>query len=90
MHGNCLVKFFCFWGDVFASVTLVMIVADRGMPLNPMHQYMLGATQLASSFAEKDLGVLVDTKLNMSQKCAFVAKKANGILGCLRTSVASR
>jgi len=29
-----------------------------------MHQYMLGATQLKSSFAENDLGVLVDTKLN--------------------------
>ncbi|KAK4831696.1 hypothetical protein QYF61_018748 [Mycteria americana] len=57
---------------------------------NPMHQYVLGATQLESSFAEKDLGVLVDTKLNMSHQCALVAKKANGILGCTRRSVASR
>ncbi|KAK4828615.1 hypothetical protein QYF61_000067 [Mycteria americana] len=54
-----------------------------------MHQYMVGATQLGSSLAEKDLGVLVDTKLNMSQQCAFVANKANGILGCIRRSVAS-
>ncbi|PKU39972.1 rna-directed dna polymerase from mobile element jockey- hypothetical protein [Limosa lapponica baueri] len=34
---------------------------------NPMHQYMLGAAQLESSLAEKDPGVLMDTKLNISQ-----------------------
>ncbi|KAK4808476.1 hypothetical protein QYF61_005793 [Mycteria americana] len=41
----------------------------------PMHKYMLVATQLESSFAEKDLGILLDTKLNMSQQFSFAAKK---------------
>jgi len=34
---------------------------------NPMRQHMLGTTQLKSSLAEKDLWMLLDTKLNMSQ-----------------------
>lgn len=32
-----------------------------------LNQYALGTTQVESSFAEKDLGVLVVTKLNVSQ-----------------------
>ena len=32
------------------------------------------------SSAEKDLGVLMDNSLAMSQECALVAKKINGAL----------
>jgi len=55
-----------------------------------MHQYRLGANHPENSFAEKDLRVPVGTKMNTSQKCALVAKKANSILCCIRKMITSR
>jgi len=57
---------------------------------NPVQQYMLGTNRMKSSFAEKDLGVVVHNKLTMSQHCTLLAKKVNSILGCMRKSVARR
>ena len=53
---------------------------------NPMQHYRLGAQCFKSCAEEKDLGMLVDAWLNMSQHFAQMSKKANGVLVCIRNS----
>jgi len=44
----------------------------------------------AARCGKKDLGLLVGARLNTSQQCAHVAKKANNILACIRNGAANK
>ena len=49
-----------------------------------MHaSYMLGGVQLGGSVVEKDLGVLVDHKLNNGMQCQAAVSKASKVLSCI-------
>jgi len=58
---------------------------------SPMQRYRLEEERVVGKLPDgEDLGLLAGSWLNMSQQCAQVAKKANDIPPCVRSSVASR
>ena len=57
---------------------------------NPKQKYRLGGEWRESCHEEKDLGVSVDERLNMSWQRVLAAQKANCTLGCIKRSMTSR
>ena len=56
---------------------------------SPGYTYRLGNKRLESSLVERDIRVLVNGKLNMSQQCALAAKRANYVLGSIKHCIAA-
>lgn len=54
------------------------------------YKYKLGEQRLENSLVERDLGVLVGSRLSMSQECALSAKRANCILWFIKHSKTSQ
>ena len=57
---------------------------------NSHYQYKLEDERIGHSPVKKVLGVLVDSKPDMSQQCAVAAQNTNRILSCIKSSMASR
>ncbi|TRZ23724.1 hypothetical protein HGM15179_003375, partial [Zosterops borbonicus] len=56
---------------------------------SPKNNFRLGSEWKETSPGEKDLGLLADEQLDMTQQCVLAVKKAVCILGCVKSSVAS-
>ena len=57
---------------------------------NPRQQYCIGDNILSVVEEEKDLGVIIQNDLKVSQQCSKVVKIANQILGMIRKSFQNR
>lgn len=56
----------------------------------PLHQERLGSSCWNAPLQKRTWGILVDTKVDMSQKQDPAEKQTNGILSCIRKNGASR
>ena len=57
---------------------------------NKQYNYKLGDKELKKSVKEKDLGVVVDSKMKFSEQCSVAVKSANSTLGMIRRHIKSR
>ncbi|KAJ7423815.1 hypothetical protein BTVI_08697 [Pitangus sulphuratus] len=71
----------------FSKAQYKVLHMDQG---NPKHKYRLDEELIENNPEQKNLGVLVDEKLNMTCQCVPTAQKASHVPDCIQSSVASR
>ena len=54
---------------------------------NQTHSYRMGNTWLSNTTSKKDLGVVVDHRLNINQHCDVAIKRGKALLGCINRSM---
>ena len=57
---------------------------------NRHHTYRIGNSPLVSTEAEKDLGVIIDSKMTMGRQCGDAVRKADRTLSCIHRCICSR
>ena len=57
---------------------------------NQHHNCRLGNSPLVSTEAENDLGVMIDSEMNMGWQCGDAVTKANRTLSCIHRYISSR
>ncbi len=57
---------------------------------NKQYSYKLGDSELKTSVQEKDLGIIVDSKMNWSEQCIVAVKNGNSTFGIIKRHVKSR
>ena len=53
---------------------------------NPKHSYTMGGVELEKTSEERDLGLLVDDRLEFDRHIKGIVNKANRMLGMMRKS----
>ena len=57
---------------------------------NPQYDYFIGNERIETTLVEKDLGVQISKSLKPEEHIAFIVKKANNLLGCIKRTYSDK
>lgn len=73
------------------SVDMNITCSSENIPIAPVFSVcQKSMSETDSSSMEKDLGLVVDERLDVNKRCLLSVQEANSILGCIKRSMVSR